>query len=51
MHGGAAGSGGQWGNQNAMQHGRYSRELIELRRQLRGLEIEACEVIGQVAQA
>ena len=37
MHGGAAGSGGQPGNRNALQHGRYSREVVELRRALREL--------------
>ena len=35
MHGGAAGSGAQAGNRNALRHGRYSRELIELRRAVR----------------
>jgi hypothetical protein len=37
MHGGAAGSGGQPGNRNALKHGRYSREVVELRRALREL--------------
>ena len=32
MHGGGTGSGAQAGNRNALKHGRYSRELIELRR-------------------
>ena len=29
LRGGANGSGGQPGNQNALRHGRYSRELLE----------------------
>jgi hypothetical protein len=37
MHGGAHGSGAQPGNRNALKHGRYSRELIELRRAVREL--------------
>ena len=32
MHGGAAGSGAQAGNRNALKHGRYTRELLEFRR-------------------
>ena len=37
MHGGAVGSGAQAGNRNALRHGRYSQELIELRRAVRQL--------------
>ena len=37
MHGGAPGSGAQVGNRNALRHGRYARELIELRRAVREL--------------
>lgn len=48
MHGGAYGSGGQPGNRNALKSGIYSRELVELRRKLRELEVEAREVIEQV---
>lgn len=29
MHGGAAGSGAQAGNRNALKHGRYAQELRE----------------------
>jgi uncharacterized protein YjcR len=37
MHGGAPGSGAPRGNKNALKHGRYTREAIEERRQLRAL--------------
>jgi glucans biosynthesis protein len=37
MHGGAPGSGAPRGNKNAIKHGRYTREAIEERRQLRDL--------------
>lgn len=37
MHGGAAGSGGQAGNRNALKHGRYTRELREFRHMVREL--------------
>ena len=32
LHGGAVGSGGQPGNQNALKHGRYSSEVLIARR-------------------
>ena len=34
MHGGAAGSGAQQGNQNALKHGLYTKEMLEERREL-----------------
>jgi hypothetical protein len=37
MHGGAAGSGGQFGNRNALRHGRYTAGAIAERRALREL--------------
>jgi uncharacterized protein YjcR len=37
MHGGAPGSGAPHGNQNALKHGRYTRQAIEERRALRDL--------------
>jgi hypothetical protein len=37
MHGGAPGSGAPRGNKNALKYGRYTREAIEERRQLRAL--------------
>jgi uncharacterized protein YjcR len=35
MHGGAPGSGAPRGNQNALKHGRYTREAIQEHCQLR----------------
>jgi len=35
MHGGAEGSGAPRGNKNALKHGFFSREQIELRRTIR----------------
>ena len=37
MHGGAAGSGAPKGNQNALKHGRFTREAIQERKYLREL--------------
>ena len=37
MHGGAAGSGGQPGNRNALRHGHYTAGAIAERRALRAL--------------
>jgi uncharacterized protein YjcR len=37
MHGGAPGSGAPRGNKNALKHGRYTREALDERRQLRAL--------------
>ena len=45
MHGGGAGSGAQKGNRNALKHGRYTAELVELRQYVRELEAEAREVM------
>jgi hypothetical protein len=43
MHGGAAGSGAQADNKNALKHGRYTRELAEFRRAVRELLRESAE--------
>jgi hypothetical protein len=48
MHGGAAGSGAQAGNKNALKHGRYTRELIEFRRTVRELLRESSEKLALV---
>lgn len=40
MHGGAAGSGAPMGNQNALRHGRYTREAIAEREAIRSLLLE-----------
>jgi hypothetical protein len=45
MHGGAAGSGAQPGNRNALRHGRYSHEVLEFRRMVRELAREARELV------
>lgn len=37
MHGGAAGSGAQPGNRNALRHGRYTVEAVNQRKVLRAL--------------
>jgi uncharacterized protein YjcR len=37
MHGGAEGSGAPKGNQNALKHGRYTKEEIQCRKELREL--------------
>jgi uncharacterized protein YjcR len=41
MHGGAPGSGAPTGNQNARQHGLFTREAIAERRQVQALLGEA----------
>ena len=37
MHGGANGSGAPVGNQNALKHGNYTRESLELQKHVRDL--------------
>jgi glucans biosynthesis protein len=48
MHGGAVGSGAPRGNKNALKHGRYTREAIEERRQLRALLQQSQSLIQQI---
>jgi hypothetical protein len=48
MHGGAAGSGGQPGNRNAHKHGRYTAEVLALRRHVRDLLRAARELVEEV---
>ena len=43
MHGGAKDSGAPAGNRNALKHGSYSREAIEVRRRMRALLRETAE--------
>ena len=45
MHGGAAGSGGQPGNANALRHGHYGAEATAERRALRELLRRARELV------
>jgi glucans biosynthesis protein len=48
MHGGAAGSGAPFGNQNARKHGEYTRQAIEERRQLGALISDARKLAGDI---
>jgi hypothetical protein len=48
MHGGAPGSGAPRGNKNALKHGRYTREALEARRQLRALLRQSRMLIQRV---
>ena len=48
MHGGAAGSGGQAGNRNALKHGMRTAEVAGLRRRVRELLAEARELVEEV---
>jgi hypothetical protein len=48
MHGGAAGSGGQPGNKNALKHGMRTAEMAGLRRQVRELLRGARELVEEV---
>ena len=48
MHGGAAGSGAPSGNKNALKHGRYIRERIEERREIRALLRQARDLIRSI---
>jgi glucans biosynthesis protein len=45
MHGGAEGSGAPKGNQNALKHGRYTKEEIQCRKELRELLQAASKTI------
>ena len=48
MHGGAAGSGGQAGNRNALKHGMRTAEVAGLRRAVRELLAEARALVEKV---
>jgi hypothetical protein len=48
MHGGAPGTGAPRGNKNALKHGRYTREAIEQRRQLRAFMRQTRILIQQI---
>ena len=48
MHGGAPGSGAPRGNKNALKHGRYTREAIKERRQLRTLLRQSRMLIQEI---
>jgi len=48
MHGGAKGSGAPRGNQNALKHGRYTKQAIEERKNLRRLIRDAESLIEEI---
>jgi glucans biosynthesis protein len=48
MHGGAPGSGAPRGNKNALKHGRYSREALAEREQIRELLRQTRKVMLQI---
>ena len=48
MHGGAAGSGAQADNRNALKHGRYTDEMLEFRRSVRELLRESAKKLEPV---
>jgi uncharacterized protein YjcR len=48
MDGGAPGSGAPRGNKNALKHGRYTREAIEERRQLRALLRQSLMLVDEM---
>ena len=50
MHGGAKGSGAPPGNQNALKHGRYTKQAIEERKFLRQLIRDAESLIEEIDQ-
>lgn len=49
MHGGAMGSGAPKGNQNALKHGKYTRRLLEIRRDVAQLMREARETLREIS--
>lgn len=51
MHGGAEGSGAPAGNQNALKHGRFTREAMAERRALRELLREVGETLARIEKS
>ena len=49
MHGGAAGPGAPKGNQNALKHGKYTRQMLELRREMAQLMREARTTLREIS--
>ena len=49
MHGGAQGSGAPPGNYNAFKHGEYSREAVEMRRQVSALVRQVRQMLLETA--
>ena len=50
MHGGAEGSGAPKGNQNALKHGRFTREAIQRRKYLRALRRGALSFLCDIKE-
>ena len=48
MHGGAEGSGAPTGNQNALKHGNYTSEALEIRGRLKTHMREARKLLKQL---
>lgn len=51
MHGGAKGSGAPKGNQNALKHGRYTREAIAERKALRDMIREFGATLDEIEKS
>ena len=49
MHGGAAGSGAQKGNLNALKHGVYTKEMLEERAELTQLMQETRATLSELS--
>lgn len=49
MHGGAKGSGAPKGNQNALKHGAYTKEMLEMRRELAELMRASRETLREIS--
>ncbi|GHA84998.1 hypothetical protein GCM10009069_05140 [Algimonas arctica] len=49
MHGGAAGSGAPKGNQNALKHGAFTREMLEERREFSQMIREAKATLREIS--
>lgn len=48
MHGGAKGSGAPEGNQNALKHGRFTKENLEFEKRIREIYREGKELIEKI---
>jgi uncharacterized protein YjcR len=49
MHGGAKGSGAPTGNQNALKHGAYTREMLEQQKEIMRLIRESQEMLREIS--
>ena len=49
MHGAAAGSGAPKGNQNALKHGAYTREMLEKQKEIMQLIRQAQETLREIS--